>query len=177
VCYAAVGLIGDICRSLSSAVLPHCDEIMAILLENLGNNGVQRQVKPQILSVFGDVALAIGIEFKKYLGVVMQMLMQASQAQVDRVSVRRPYLAIFNVSFLQSDFDMVDYLNELRESCLEAYTGIIQGLKGETTSLNPTPELALIQPHVPYMVQFITVVAQDSEHTDAGISACAGLIG
>ena len=26
---------------------------------------------------------------------------------------------------------MLDYLNELRESCLEAYTGIVQGLKGD----------------------------------------------
>ena len=71
-------------------------------------------MKPQILSVFGDVALAVGVEFKKYLDVVVSTLHQASQAQVDR-----------------NDYDMVDYLNELRESCLEAYTGIVQGLKGD----------------------------------------------
>jgi hypothetical protein len=36
----------------------------------------------------------------------------------------------------QSDFDMIDYLNELREGCLEAYTGIVQGLKGEAGQVN-----------------------------------------
>ena len=85
---------------------------------------------------------------------------------------------------LQSDYDMIEYLNDLREGCLESYTGIIQGLKGETTSTAPPPanapippQLTLVQQHVPYIVQFITVVAQDDEKTDAVIAAAAGLIG
>ena len=85
VCHAAVGLVGDICRALGPIMAPYCDEIMTILLENLSNNDVHRMVKPQVLSVFGDIALALGLDFKKYLDVVLQTLMQASQAQVDRV--------------------------------------------------------------------------------------------
>jgi len=158
VCHAAVGLVGDICRALGAKMLLLTDEIMEVLLANLGNNSVHRTVKPQILSVFGDIALAIGPEFRKYLELVLQTLMQASQAQVDR-----------------SDFDMLDYLNELREGCLEAYTGIIQGLKGDNTG--PCPDLVLMQPHVAYIIQFITMVAQDSEHSDTNVAACAGLIG
>ena len=34
-CQAAVGVTGDICRALGSKVLPSCDEIMMMLLENL----------------------------------------------------------------------------------------------------------------------------------------------
>ena len=72
---------------MTGQIAPYCDEIMTILLENLSNNDVHRWVKPQIISVFGDIALALATEFKKYLEVALQTLMQASQAQVDRVSL------------------------------------------------------------------------------------------
>ncbi|KAL3283319.1 hypothetical protein HHI36_006467 [Cryptolaemus montrouzieri] len=158
VCCTAVGLTGDIFRALKHKILPYCDEIMQLLMENLGDQSVHRSVKPQILSVFGDIVLSIGPEFRKYLDIVLPTLAQASQAEVDR-----------------NDFDMVEYLNELREGVLEAYTGIIQGLKGDGPT--PTPELMLLEPHVPFIVQFITVVAQDNEHSDSTIAVAAGLVG
>ena len=55
------------------------------------------------------------------------------------------------------------------------YLIILSGLKGDTNA--PSPDLTIVQPHVSYIVQFITVVARDSEHSDASVAACAGLIG
>ncbi|CAH0603076.1 unnamed protein product [Chrysodeixis includens] len=163
VCIAAVGLTGDICRALKSKVLPYCDEIILLLLENLGDPSIHRSVKPQILSVFGDIALSIGPDFAKYFDVVMQMLLQASNAQVDR-----------------NDYDMVEYLGELRESVLEAYTGIIQGLKGSTGEagvVQVRSDVGLVEPHVPAIVTFMTQVACEPERTDGHMSVIAGLAG
>lgn len=118
------------------------------------NENVHRSVKPQILSAFGDVALAIGGEFKKYLDIVLDTLQQASQAQVDKVGApptwgHGPPAVLWGKALtsaclracvcLQTDYDMVDYLNELREGCLEAYTGIIQGLKGDQENVHRKP--------------------------------------
>lgn len=158
VCCTAVGVAGDIFRSLKLKVLPYCDEIMTLLLENLSNPHIHRSVKPQILSVFGDMALSIGTEFKKYLNVVLEMLVQATRVHIDT-----------------NDYDMIDYLNELRESVLEAYTGIIQGLKGMDQT--PLPDVKLMEPHVPFIVEYITLIVQDRELSDSSIAISAGLIG
>ena len=58
------------------------------------------------------MALAIGQSFCLYLESILPILQQAAKFQVDRDS-----------------FDMIDYHNELKDGCLEAYIGIIQGLK------------------------------------------------
>lgn len=109
VCQVAVGVVGDICRALEVKVLPYCDEIVALLLRSLQNSSLNRNVKPPILSCFGDIALAIGGHFEKYMQVTMNMLQQASMTEVDT-----------------ADPDLLDYLHALREGILEAYTGVLQ---------------------------------------------------
>lgn len=162
VCIAAVGLVGDLCRALTVKMLPYCDDIMQILLENLSSAAVHRQVKPQILSAIGDIALAIGPEFKKYLELVFKILRQAAQ---------------LNVQVDKSDYEMIDYLNELRDGCLEAYTGIVQGLKGDNENVPINPDVKLVWPHVTFMVQFVDHIAKDDEHSDSNIACSAGLLG
>ncbi|XP_074627708.1 importin subunit beta-1-like [Acropora palmata] len=160
VCIAAVGLVGDIGRALGSNILSHSDLFMQILLENLADGNVHRSVKPQILSVFGDIALAIGVNFKNYFEVVIATLNQASITNVDK-----------------GDYDMVDYLNDLREGCLEAYTGIIQGLKGDSPEGTVNPDLTLVQPHIMHIIAFIELVSGDQDHSESNVSSACGLVG
>lgn len=121
-------------------------------------------MKPQILSTFGDIALAIGGYFKKYLEHVLNTLNQACRAQV-----------------ATNDFDMIDYLNELREGCLSAYTGIIQGLRNSATANGDSSismaELQLIGNQLPFIIQFVETIARDSNKSDSLVGAAIGLIG
>jgi len=134
---------------------PYCDEIVSLLLQDLQNPLLNRSVKPPILSCFGDIALAIGGEFVKYLGIVMNMLQQASSTTVDT-----------------NDYDLVDYLNQLREAIFEAYTGIIQGLRSDSLA---DPHFL---PYVTHVVTFVGFVYQDTNtRTDSVTRGALGVIG
>ncbi|KAI4365689.1 hypothetical protein MLD38_021654 [Melastoma candidum] len=77
VCATTVGVVGDLCRALEDKILPYCDNIMTQLLKELSSNELHRSVKPPIFSCFGDISLAIGEHFEKYLIYTMPMLQSA----------------------------------------------------------------------------------------------------
>lgn len=85
VCTIAVSTVGDLARALGPKLSFCSDDIVEILLQALQNQYLSRDVKPPILSCFGDIALAISGNFVKYLHLVMTMLQQASNTQVDPV--------------------------------------------------------------------------------------------
>jgi importin subunit beta-1 len=73
---------------------------------------------------------------------------------------------------------MIDYLNELREGCLSAYTGIIQGLRNAASSnAVALTELQLVTAQLPFLIQFLETIARDSNKSDSIVGAAIGLIG
>lgn len=77
VCLSSVGVLGDVCRNVEGGILPYCDDLVSIMLLDLSREDVNRTIKPQILSGFGDIALVIGEAFEKYLEPVLRVLKQA----------------------------------------------------------------------------------------------------
>eukprot|EP01118_Nematostelium_gracile_P005236 TRINITY_DN1640_c0_g1_i1.p1 TRINITY_DN1640_c0_g1~~TRINITY_DN1640_c0_g1_i1.p1 ORF type:complete len:873 (-),score=271.61 TRINITY_DN1640_c0_g1_i1:208-2763(-) len=154
VCSVSVGVVGDIARALGPRLVPFCDDIVSLLLQDLQNQHLNRNVKPPILSCFGDIALAIGGEFVKYLSVVMGMLQQASTTTVD-----------------MSDYDLVDYLNSLREGIFEAYTGIVQGLRSDNVA-DPN-----FLPYANHVIGFVNFVYSDNSRTESVTRGAAGILG
>ena len=158
VCQAAVGVIGDISRALGKNFASHAEELMTHLLTALMNPKLDKSVRPHILSLFGDIAMAVSTDFVRYLTHCMNSLKQASSVEIDK-----------------TDFDQVDYLNELHESVIGGITGILHGLKGQ--DVIPAPAIFEIVAHLEFICQLIKKISGDSERTDSVVSSTCGLIG
>jgi importin subunit beta-1 len=153
VCSTAVGVVGDLCRDVESQILPFCDQIVTALLQMLQNASLHRSVKPPVLGCFGDIALAIGANFDKYLQVTLMMLLQASGTQAP-----------------DDDEEMIDYINTLREGILEAYTGIVQGLKDGN-------KVEILLPYIEAIFGFIELLHNDQNKDNSVLSKAIGLTG
>jgi importin subunit beta-1 len=137
-CMVAVGIIGDISRALGEQSAQYSSAFMNVLLENLQSEVLNRNVKIAILSCFGDIALAIGPAFEPYLDTTMGVLRQAGAVQPNPVCCALYYAVDTSqiLWHLQLDYDLVDYVSQLREGILEAYTGIVTGLKNTENGMH-----------------------------------------
>ena len=124
-------------------------------------------VKPAILAVFGEIALAIGAAFEGYLPVVMQLLQQAA--------------TLGSGTRDQSGFEMLDYIDSLNEGILEAYSGIILGLKGAGKGI-PFNEIVFIiagalAPYMQSLFGFLATLHADPDKSEDTLKSMVGIIG
>ncbi|XP_021289107.1 importin subunit beta-1-like [Herrania umbratica] len=154
VCAITVGVVGDICRALDDKVLPYCDGIMGLLLKDLASSELHRSVKPPIFSCFGDIGLAIGEHFEKYVPFALPMMQGAAEicAQLET-----------------ADEEMMDYGNQLRRSIFEAYSGILQGFK----SVKPD----VMMPYAQHLLKFIELVSRDRQRDESVTKAAVAVMG
>lgn len=152
-CTVAIGVIGDLSRALGEQSAQYANAFMAVLVENLQSDILNRNVKITILSCFGDIALAIGPAFEPFLGTTMNVLHQAGAI------VPNPL-----------DIELVEYVQQLREGILEAYTGIVGGFKN-------TEKVQLLLPYVGAILELVQKCLADSERTESTIKLAIGLIG
>ncbi|KEH35465.1 putative importin-beta domain, importin subunit beta-1 [Medicago truncatula] len=155
VCAVTVGVVGDICRALEDKILPCCDGIMTQLLKNLSSDNLHRSVKPPLFSCIGDIALAIGDNFDKYLMYSMNTLQIAAE------------IAAHTSGF---DLEMIDYINSLRNGILEAYSGIFQGFKNSSKT-------QLLIPYAPHILQFLDSIYMEKDMDDVVMKTAIGVLG
>ncbi|KAJ6838534.1 importin subunit beta-1-like [Iris pallida] len=155
VCAITVGVVGDLCRALEEKILPFCDGIMTQLLKDLSSSQLHRSVKPPIFSCFGDIALAIGENFEKYLIYAMPMLQSAAEVSAHAAT---------------NDDEMIEYTNQLRNGILEAYSGIFQGFKN-------SPKTQLLMPYAPHILQFLDSLYMVKDMDDVVTKTAIGVLG
>jgi importin subunit beta-1 len=153
VCRVSVGLVGDISRALEGKIAPYTNDIMDALVDSLKDADLDRGVKPPVLICFGEIAMALNGAFEPYLQHSLMLLMQAS-------AMDAPH----------DDDEMIDYINVLRESVLDAYTGIFTGMD-EGGKLN------LLLSYIPAILSFLQRIAADPNKDEAVLKAAAGLVG
>ncbi|KAI3920874.1 hypothetical protein MKW92_053831 [Papaver armeniacum] len=149
-----VEVVGDICRALDEKILPFCDGIMSHLLADLSSGVTHPSATPLIFSCFGDIGIAIGKHFEKYLPYVMPMIQVASEicAEMDTANEA-----------------MMNYRNQLMSGIFDAYSGILQGLK------NLKSELML--PYAGHLLQVIKLVIKEKTRQESVSKAAVAAMG
>lgn len=153
-CSIGIGIISDLCSTIPSMAKPHAPLFVQLLLDNLSNNDLHRDLKPASLSCFGDVAHALGPEFLPFVNALMMIIQQAGNLQAN-----------------QNDQDMVVYVDAIRVAMIEAFVGTLQGLGQNAYTRN------VFLPHVNGFMLFVNSLVKENSRSDALNQAILGLLG
>ena len=137
-----VGAVVDICGAVGNQIQPYCNEIMYALIDCICDKSVNRETKPVAFSCLGAIAMAIGAAFDPYMEFASKLMMEAAKALVQ-----------------PDDQERVDFINRLRLSILDAYTGIIMGLANDNA-------FHLLVPTVDSVMQFLDILSLPASLTD-----------
>ena len=154
VCTHAISSLKCIFASLKKKILSYSDPFVAELLNVLRSDTADRSLKPIAISALGELAEAIDGDFERYHKVVLDILQMAQSQNAGP----------------EDDQELKDYIEVLRESILDAYTGITEGLKNGG-------KLQIMNPYVNSIFTFIAVLLQMPDCPPYLLNKSIGFIG
>ena len=162
---AAVYVVSDISRAINEALAPYAESIMVALIEILRTPVIHRSVKPNAITAIGEVALAIGPGFQPFLSTTMEILSQAGSTTAQ-----------------SNDAAMVEFVWTMREAIVDAFIGIMNGLKTDRKYpvrvwMSLTPAAEPFRPYVAGICGFLKDCWYDEEKTSQFSISTLGLIG
>ncbi|CEF68143.1 Importin subunit beta [Strongyloides ratti] len=149
---AALGVLTDLCREFEKDICFMLDECYQILIEVLHAGDSDKYLKADILACFGDIALAISDDFKRYFQMSMELLCSASKAA-----------KIGNYS----DYEQIEYVEHLRSSCVTALSSICQAY----------PVTNELKTYVFSIVELIVSIGSEEDIPDTLLGHSCGLLG
>jgi importin subunit beta-1 len=156
-CRVSVGCVADLARTLEETMSEYLNELMPILMELLRSSDTDRGVKLVVISVISDLALQTGRFFIVYLKDVLDIFKSASEVAVQPVNDEDPELPI--------------YFEQLKESLVESYTGLVIGAKDVN-------EAGIFRDYVQGIFSFLAVLSQNIEGMKfEQLKGICGLIG
>ncbi len=158
-CLISLGILGDVCRALEEDFALYCDSVMQILARSLEDPEVPKSVKPSILASFGDISIAIGDKFLKYLGIFAPPLQAAATMSVEMAKT------------VGDNEDEIEYINSLRQNILDAWSGMFNGLSKEFVEL-------YLKQFAPMIIDYVESIAANPLTEDLSVlNRAAGALG
>jgi len=156
-CRVSVGCLGDLSRAVEDKMSKYFGDIMPILMNFLRNPDTDRSIKLVIISILSDFAMSTNKQFLPYLKEVLEILKSAATMTI------QPYT--------DEDPEIGEYIQKLKENIIEAYIGIVYGVK-------EAHDTSILDTYVPDMFKYLETICNGEIGEDMEfIKQIVGLIG